>query len=60
PPRRFDGKAVHPHGLSLFNTKKETKYAPENWIDEGCFALEFPAIQEKIRELGAGYIFNKP
>ncbi|MCE3215480.1 hypothetical protein HAX54_002554 [Datura stramonium] len=23
-------------------------------------ALEFPAIQDKIRELGVGYIFNKP
>ncbi|MCE3215390.1 hypothetical protein HAX54_002255, partial [Datura stramonium] len=36
------------------------KYAPENWIDEGCFAFKFPAILDKIHELGVGYIFNDP
>ncbi|MCD7463839.1 hypothetical protein HAX54_051517, partial [Datura stramonium] len=29
-------------------------------IGEGLFVLEFPAIREKIWELGAGYIFNEP
>ncbi|MCD7472020.1 hypothetical protein HAX54_012846, partial [Datura stramonium] len=32
---------------------------PENWIDEGHLAQEFPAIRKNIHELGAGYIFNK-
>ncbi|MCD9638169.1 hypothetical protein HAX54_021943, partial [Datura stramonium] len=53
-------KAVEPRGLPWFNTQKEAKYAPENWIDEGGLALEFPTIRDKIRELGAGYIFNEP
>ncbi|MCD7457476.1 hypothetical protein HAX54_035162 [Datura stramonium] len=43
-----------------FNTQKEAKYAHENWIDEGRLALEFPAIRDKIHELGAGSIFNEP
>ncbi|MCD9644162.1 hypothetical protein HAX54_032179 [Datura stramonium] len=59
PTRRFGVKAVEPHGLTWFNTQKESKYSPENWIDEGRLALEFPDIQEKICELGAGYIFTK-
>ncbi|MCE2055168.1 hypothetical protein HAX54_042091, partial [Datura stramonium] len=29
-------------------------------VDKDRLALEFPAIQEKIRELGAGYVFNEP
>ncbi|MCD9638116.1 hypothetical protein HAX54_021847, partial [Datura stramonium] len=37
----------------------KAKYALENWIDEGYLALEFPAFRKKIRELGAGYIFNE-
>ncbi|MCD7473020.1 hypothetical protein HAX54_014556, partial [Datura stramonium] len=57
--RRFRAKSVEPHRLTWFNTQKESKYAPENWIDEGHLELEFPAIWVKIRELGAGYIFNK-
>ncbi|MCE2055625.1 hypothetical protein HAX54_043046, partial [Datura stramonium] len=60
PARRFGVKAIGAHGLTWFNTKKESKYAPKNWIDEGQWALEFPAIHEKIRELGASYIFNEP
>ncbi|MCE0482304.1 hypothetical protein HAX54_040970, partial [Datura stramonium] len=27
--------------------------------NEGRFSLEFPAIGDKIRELGTGYIFNE-
>ncbi|MCD7468291.1 hypothetical protein HAX54_006336, partial [Datura stramonium] len=50
---------VEPHGLTRFNTQKEAKYAPENWIDEGHMAFEFPAIWDKIRELGVDYIFNE-
>ncbi|MCD9642591.1 hypothetical protein HAX54_029466, partial [Datura stramonium] len=46
--RRFGEKAVEPHGLTWFNTQKEVKYAPENWIDEGHFELKFPAIRDKI------------
>lgn len=60
PARRFVAKVVEPHGLTWFNSKKEVKYAPENWIDEGCLALEFSAIRDKIRELGVGYIFAEP
>ncbi|MCD9638848.1 hypothetical protein HAX54_023008, partial [Datura stramonium] len=60
PIRIFGVKAVEPHGLNWFNTQKEAQYALENWIDEGHLELEFLAIQEKIRELGAGYIFNEP
>ncbi|MCD7455261.1 hypothetical protein HAX54_027564, partial [Datura stramonium] len=48
------------HGLTWFNTQKEAKCAPKNWTDEGRLALQYPAILEKIRELGAGYIFNEP
>ncbi|MCD9644630.1 hypothetical protein HAX54_033017, partial [Datura stramonium] len=60
PARRFGAKAIEPHGLTWFNTQKEAKYTPKNWIDEGLLTLEFSAIRDKIRELGAGYIFNKP
>ncbi|MCE0482040.1 hypothetical protein HAX54_040374, partial [Datura stramonium] len=60
PARIFGAKAVEPHGLTWFNTQKESKYAPENWIDEGQLALEFSDTREKIREFGAGYIFNEP
>ncbi|MCD7453323.1 hypothetical protein HAX54_020565, partial [Datura stramonium] len=60
PARKFDVKAVEPHGLTWFNTQTKAKYAPKNWINEGCLALEFPAIRKKICELGAGYIFNEP
>ncbi|MCD7452524.1 hypothetical protein HAX54_017279, partial [Datura stramonium] len=28
-------------------------------IDEGHLAIEFSAILDKIRELGAGFIFNE-
>ncbi|MCD9560089.1 hypothetical protein HAX54_018531, partial [Datura stramonium] len=30
PTRRFGERVVEPIGLSLFNTQKEVKYAPEN------------------------------
>ncbi|MCE3216651.1 hypothetical protein HAX54_007333 [Datura stramonium] len=50
-------KEVEPHGLTWFNTKMEAKYAPEHWIDEGLLTQEFPAIRDKSRELGVGYIF---
>ncbi|MCD7460817.1 hypothetical protein HAX54_044496, partial [Datura stramonium] len=59
PARRFGAKAAEPHGFTWFNTQKEAKYEPENWIDEGLLALEFPTIQYKICELGVGYIFNE-
>ncbi|MCD9639078.1 hypothetical protein HAX54_023362, partial [Datura stramonium] len=59
PPRRFEEKGVEPHGLIWFNTKKEPKYAPKNWIDEGRLELEFSAIRDKKRELGECYIFNE-
>ncbi|MCE2055153.1 hypothetical protein HAX54_042069, partial [Datura stramonium] len=59
PTMRFGAKAVEDHGLTWFNTQKEAKYAPENWIDEVHLELDFPAIRDKIRELGAGYIFNE-
>ncbi|MCD7451902.1 hypothetical protein HAX54_013981, partial [Datura stramonium] len=39
---------------------KEAKYAPRNWIDEGCLELEFPTIRDKLCELGVGYIFAEP
>ncbi|MCD7467109.1 hypothetical protein HAX54_004367, partial [Datura stramonium] len=39
--------------------QKEVKYAPENWIDEGCLTLEFPTIRDKVHQLGLGYIFAK-
>ncbi|MCE3050313.1 hypothetical protein HAX54_046884 [Datura stramonium] len=58
--RRFGEREVEPHELSWFKTQKEVKYAPKNWIDEGCLTLEFPSIQDKVRELGLGYIFAKP
>ncbi|MCD9640438.1 hypothetical protein HAX54_025742 [Datura stramonium] len=57
--RRFGATAVEPKGLTLFNTKKEAKYAPKNWIDKGFLALEFPTIRKKIRKLGVGYMFNE-
>ncbi|MCD7471710.1 hypothetical protein HAX54_012336 [Datura stramonium] len=56
PARRFGAKAVEPHGLTWFNIQKEAKYSPENWIDEGHLALEFPTIRDKVCELGLGYI----
>ncbi|MCD7463163.1 hypothetical protein HAX54_050079, partial [Datura stramonium] len=59
PTRRFGAKAVESHGLTWFDTQKEAKYATENWIDEGFLALELIDIREKIRELGASYIFNE-
>ncbi|MCD9558967.1 hypothetical protein HAX54_016676, partial [Datura stramonium] len=34
PTRRFGAKVVEHHGLTWFNPQKESKYAPENWIDE--------------------------
>ncbi|MCD9645302.1 hypothetical protein HAX54_034137 [Datura stramonium] len=48
PSRRFRVKAVEPHGLAWFNTQKDVKYAPKNWIDEGRLALEFLTIRDKI------------
>ncbi|MCD7451459.1 hypothetical protein HAX54_011967, partial [Datura stramonium] len=53
-------KSSKPHGLTWFNTQKEAKYVPENWIDEGHLALEFLTIRDKIHELEAGYIFSEP
>ncbi|MCD9561197.1 hypothetical protein HAX54_020197 [Datura stramonium] len=41
PTKRFREKVVEPHGLTWFNSQKEAKYAPENWIDGGPLALEF-------------------
>ncbi|MCD9559872.1 hypothetical protein HAX54_018198, partial [Datura stramonium] len=38
-------------GTKGASSSKEAKYAPENWIDEGFLALEFPAIQDKLHEL---------
>ncbi|MCD9560145.1 hypothetical protein HAX54_018626, partial [Datura stramonium] len=49
--------AVEPHGLTWFNTQMEAKYAPENWIDEGFLALEFPTIRDRICQMGLGFIF---
>ncbi|MCD9642229.1 hypothetical protein HAX54_028920, partial [Datura stramonium] len=60
PTRRFGAKVVEPYGLTWFNSQTEAKYAPGNWIDKGCLALEFLAIPDNTRELGAGYIFNEP
>ncbi|MCE3052074.1 hypothetical protein HAX54_051519, partial [Datura stramonium] len=60
PARRFGAKVAEPHGLTWFNTKKEAKYAPENWIDECHLALEFLSIRDKIRELGVDYVFTEP
>ncbi|MCE2055934.1 hypothetical protein HAX54_043758, partial [Datura stramonium] len=60
PARRFGERAVEPHGLSWFKTQKEVKYAHNNWIDEGSFALEFPVIRDNLCELGLGYIFVEP
>ncbi|MCD7456324.1 hypothetical protein HAX54_031277 [Datura stramonium] len=57
--RRFGAKMVESHGLTWFNTQKEAKYALENWMDENRLALEFPAIRNRIRELGVGYVFNE-
>ncbi|MCE0482424.1 hypothetical protein HAX54_041205, partial [Datura stramonium] len=59
PARRFEAKALELHGLTWFNTQREAKYAPENWIDEGRLELEFLDIRDKIRELVTGYIFNE-
>ncbi|MCE3049884.1 hypothetical protein HAX54_046059, partial [Datura stramonium] len=57
--RRFKVKSVDPHGLTWFNTQKEVKYAPKNWIEEGYLALELMEIWDKIHELGVCYIFNE-
>ncbi|MCD7464282.1 hypothetical protein HAX54_052440, partial [Datura stramonium] len=56
PPRawRFVAKVVKEHELKWFNAQKEAKYTPENWIDEGCLALEFPIFHDTIRDLGLG------
>ncbi|MCE3215042.1 hypothetical protein HAX54_000601 [Datura stramonium] len=51
--RRFGAKAVEEHGLKWFNAQMEAKDAPENWNDEGLFALEFPTIRGTVRELGS-------
>ncbi|MCD9645636.1 hypothetical protein HAX54_034680, partial [Datura stramonium] len=59
PTRIFEAREFESHGLTWFNTQKEAKCAPENWVDEGHLALEFPAVSENIRELRAGYIFNE-
>ncbi|MCE0481848.1 hypothetical protein HAX54_039937 [Datura stramonium] len=53
-------KSCKPYRLTWFNTQKEAKYAPENRIDEGRLALEFPTIRDKLNELGVGYIFAEP
>ncbi|MCD7461851.1 hypothetical protein HAX54_047268, partial [Datura stramonium] len=29
-------------------TQKEAKYYPENWIDEGRLAIEFPTIRDML------------
>ncbi|MCD9559790.1 hypothetical protein HAX54_018087, partial [Datura stramonium] len=34
PSRRFGAKAMEPYGVIWFNTQKEAKYSPKNWIDE--------------------------
>ncbi|MCE2055045.1 hypothetical protein HAX54_041830, partial [Datura stramonium] len=60
PTRRFGERAVEPYGLSWFNIQKEVKYAPENWIDKGRLALEFPTTLDKVLLLGLGYIFAEP
>ncbi|MCD7462323.1 hypothetical protein HAX54_048255, partial [Datura stramonium] len=40
--------------------QKGAKYALENLIVEGCLALEFSSMRDKLRELGVGYIFTEP
>ncbi|MCD7470506.1 hypothetical protein HAX54_010431 [Datura stramonium] len=45
------------HGLKWFNSQKEANYASENWIYDGCLALEFPTISDTIRVLGLVYVF---
>ncbi|MCD7447527.1 hypothetical protein HAX54_031023 [Datura stramonium] len=40
--------------------KRRSNFLLENCIDEGRFALEFPTIRDKVRELGLGYIFAEP
>ncbi|MCE5165882.1 hypothetical protein HAX54_012838 [Datura stramonium] len=57
PSKRFGAQTLEPHGFTWFNTQKEAKYAPKNWIDEGRIVLEFPTIRDKLYELGVGYIF---
>ncbi|MCD7455755.1 hypothetical protein HAX54_029468, partial [Datura stramonium] len=51
---------MEPHGISWFNTQKEIKYSPKNWIDVGHLAHEFPTFRDKVRVLGLGYIFAEP
>ncbi|MCE3214956.1 hypothetical protein HAX54_000367 [Datura stramonium] len=47
----FGAHVVEPHGLTWFNTQKVAKYSPENWINKGYLALEFPAIRDKVPNL---------
>ncbi|MCE3216876.1 hypothetical protein HAX54_008840, partial [Datura stramonium] len=47
--RRFGAKAVEPYGITWFNTQKEAKYAPENWIDKGHLALEELVVSSMSR-----------
>ncbi|MCD7453575.1 hypothetical protein HAX54_021445, partial [Datura stramonium] len=56
---RLGAKVIEEHGLKWFHAQRKAKYAPENWIDEGCLALELPTIRNTIRELGLGYAFSK-
>ncbi|MCD7459492.1 hypothetical protein HAX54_041037, partial [Datura stramonium] len=60
PTKRFGAKAVEEHGLKWFNAQKVANYAPKNWIDEGCLALEYPTIRDTINESGLGYVFAEP
>ncbi|MCE3050482.1 hypothetical protein HAX54_047322 [Datura stramonium] len=58
--KHFEVQVVEPHGLTWFNIQKEAKYAPKNWNDEGLLSLEFPAIRDRVRKLGLGFIFVEP
>ncbi|MCD9645503.1 hypothetical protein HAX54_034495, partial [Datura stramonium] len=53
-------KVVEPYRLTGFNTQTEAKYALEHWIDKGFLALGFPAIKDRVHELGLGFIFAEP
>ncbi|MCD9638511.1 hypothetical protein HAX54_022517, partial [Datura stramonium] len=44
--------------IVLFGLTLKKKVCTEGRIDEGRLALEFRSIRDKIRELGASYIFN--
>ncbi|MCD7467004.1 hypothetical protein HAX54_004154 [Datura stramonium] len=50
--RRFGAKVVEEHGLKWFNSQKEAKYAPENWVDESPRYLSSPPFVDTIRFLG--------